>query len=891
MAPCVFKRLPQSVIPIRYEIEVKPCFLSFKFTGTLSLSVSIEEESSEILLNAKDISVSKATFNGTDIEVIEKPEYEQVSFVLGEPLVSVLGELKVEYTGIISEKMEGLYRSSYISDEEEHYLLSTHFEATGARQVFPCLDEPEFKSVFSIKLHIPKGKTAISNMPLLSKVKHDENIVTYHFQDTPKMSTYLVAFAVGDLEYTEATDKNGVLVRVYSRKGLHSEQSQSSIALNVACHCLPFYGEYFGIEYPLPKVDLLAVPNMCGGAMENWGLITFRERLLLANPRTLSPATKEAITTVISHEIAHMWFGNLVTMEWWTDLWLKEGFAAWIEYFCSDHCYPEMDIWTHFSYNRLASALRLDALSSSHPIEVEVSNPNEINEIFDTISYCKGASLINMLYGYLGDSIFRSGLSFYLRRHAYSNAVTDDLWFALTSSCGMNVGSLMGPWTLNTGFPVLSVLLVSINNTSLEVQLSQEEYKLQPKYTQEIKLWPVPITLTCSSKDGKHSFVFKHVLRTASKVVDIPLAWITTTNPDDYLIRANADATGFYHVRYDPKQMNNLLDDMKLGGWSTSSRFVFINDGFALAKAGYISVYDWLILLPKLIENENEYSVWRGVLDGLNTYIKRIIQSSDIPSSLYNSFLLKLVYPVINKLGLIKNCDSLPHNTSMLRSLMLSVAGAEAEDNNVIEEAKRLFEAHRLGKKELPNDLRKAIYTIAVRHGSTDVIQYLMNTYSRTDSPEERHHILLALGAARETNCNGLNDSSSSSPLSDVLHFCLNPNGPIKDQDRVHGLVACSSWSISARLATWKSITNEWSRITELYGGQFLLPTLLENVLSGFSTKSHISVIKEFFDANPVCCTRTLDQIYETLSINQTVLERDSPLIAKALNTLCSTFN
>ncbi|XP_018649175.1 cytosol alanyl aminopeptidase (M01 family) [Schistosoma mansoni] len=878
MAPCVFNRLPRSVIPIRYEIEIKPCFLSFRFTGNLSLSVSIEEETSQILLNAKDISVSKATFNGIDVEVIEKREYEQVSFILREPLASALGELRVEYTGIISEKMEGFYRSSYISGEEEHYLLSTHFEATGARQVFPCLDEPEFKSIFDIKLHIPKGKTAISNMPLLSKVEHDENIVVFHFQDTPKMSTYLVAFAVGDLEYTEAVDKNGVLVRVYSRKGLLSEQNQGSFALNVACHSLPFYGEYFGIEYPLPKIDLLAVPNI--------------ERLLLANPHTMSPATKEAITTVISHEIAHMWFGNLVTMEWWTDLWLKEGFAAWIEYFCSDHCYPEMDIWTHFSYNRLASALRLDALSSSHPIEVEVSNPNEINEIFDTISYCKGASLINMLHGYLGGSMFRSGLSFYLRKYAYANAVTDDLWFAFASSCGMDVGSLMRPWTLNIGFPVLSVLLVSVNNTSLEVQLSQDQYKLQSKCTRDAKLWPVPISLTCSSKDRKHSFVFKHVLRTTSELVDIPLAWITTTNPDDYVIRANADATGFYHVRYDSKQMNNLVDDMKLGGWSTSSRFVFINDGFALAKAGYISVYDWLILLPTLMENENDYSVWRGVLDGLNTYIKRIIQSSDIPSSLYNSFLLKLVYPVINKLGLIKNCDSLPHNTSMLRSLVLSVAGAGAEDNNIVEEAKRLFEAHRSGEKELPNDLRTEIYTIVVRHGSTDVIQYLMDRYSHTDSPEERHHILLALGAARETNCNGLNNSSSSSsPLSDVLHFCLNPNGPIKDQDRIHGLVACSSWSIPARLATWKSITNEWSRIIELYSGQFLLPSLLEGVLSGFSTKSHISAIKEFFDANPVCCTRTLDQIYETLSINQTVLERDSPLIAKALNTLCSTLN
>ncbi|CAH8462262.1 unnamed protein product [Schistosoma turkestanicum] len=893
MVPSAFSRLPRSVIPIRYEIEIRPCLSSFNFAGKLSLFLSIVEKSSEIILNAKHISVNKATFNGTDLEVIEKPECEQVSFVLGQPSLSKHGELKLEYTGIISDKMEGFYRSSYISDGEEHYMLSTHFEATGARQVFPCLDEPDFKSVFSIKLHIPKGKIAISNMPLLSEVEHEENMVTFSFQDTPQMSTYLVAFAVGDLEYTEAIDKNGVLVRVYSRKGLLSEKTQGSVALNVACHSLPFYGEYFGIKYPLSKVDLLAVPNMCGGAMENWGLITFRERLLLANPHTLSPITKEVITTVISHEIAHMWFGNLVTMKWWTDLWLKEGFAAWIEYVCSDHCYPEMDIWTHFSYHRLASALRLDALSSSHPIEVEVSNPDEINEIFDTISYCKGASLIRMLHAFLGDNAFRSGLSFYLKKHAYSNAVTEDLWFALSSSSGIDVGSLMRPWTRNVGFPVVSIMPISVNNTSIKVQLSQEQYKLQSKCTNDTKLWPVPISLTCSSKDRKHSFVFKHVLKKESEVVDIPLDWITTSNLDDYVIRANADATGFYHVRYDSRHMKNLVDDMKLGGWSTSGRFVFINDGFALAKAGYINVYDWLILLPKLMENENEYSVWRCVLrDGLNTYIRRIIQSSDISSSLYNSFLLKLIYPVINKLNLIENCDSLPHNTSMLRSLMLCVAGAEAGDDNVIQVAKQHFKTHCTGEKELPNDLRTAIYTIVVRHGSTDVIQYLMNTYSHTDSPEERHHILWALGAAHETICNGLNGSSSaSSPLSDVLHFCLDPNGPVKDQDRIHGLIACSSWSIPARLATWKSIMDEWSRIMELYGGQFLLPTLLEDVLSGFSTESHISEIKAFFNVNPVCCTRTLDQIYETLSINQTVLERDSQLIVKALNTLCNTSN
>ncbi|TNN07047.1 Puromycin-sensitive aminopeptidase [Schistosoma japonicum] len=892
MVSSVFNRLPRSVVPIRYEIEIIPCFTTFKFKGRMSLSVSIAEGCSEILLNAKYISVNRAMFNGIYVEVIEKPEYEQVSFVLGQSSPSVLGELKVEYTGTINEKMEGFYRSSYISDGKEHYLLSTDFEATGARQAFPCLDEPDFKAVFSITLIIPRGRTAISNMPLLSEAECGANVVAFHFQDTPKMSTYLVAFAVGDLEYTEATDKNGVLVRVYSRKGLLSEKNQGSVALNVACHSLPFYGEYFGIKYPLSKVDLLAVPNMCGGAMENWGLITFRERLLLANPHTLSPTSKEVITTIISHEIAHMWFGNLVTMKWWTDLWLKEGFAAWIEYFCSDRCYPEMDIWTHFSYHRLASALRLDALSSSHPIEVEVSNPDEINEIFDTISYCKGASLINMLHAFLGDDAFRSGLSFYLKKHAYSNAVTEDLWFALSSSSGTDVGSIMRPWTLNVGFPVVSISPINVNNNSLKVQLSQEQYKLHPDSTQDTKLWPVPISLTCSSKDRKHSLILKHILKTASEVVEIPLDWAASNNLDDYVIRANADATGFYHVRYDSKQMNNLVDDMKLGGWSTSGRFVFINDGFALAKAGYINVYDWLILLPKLVENENEFSVWRGVLrDGLNTYIKRIIQSSDISSSLYNRFLLKLVYPAVNRLNLISNCDSLTHNMSMLRSLLLSVIGAEAEDNNVIEEAKQRFAAHRSGHKELPNDLRAAIYTIVVRHGSADIIQYLMNAYSHTDSSEERHHILLALGAAPCTSCGDFNNSSSSSPLENVLQFFLDPKGPVKDQDRIHGLIACSSWSTSARLATWKSITSKWSRIIELYSGQFLLPSLLENVLSGFSVKSHISEIKEFLNANPVFCTRTINQIYETWSINQIVLERDSQLISKALNTICSTSN
>ncbi|CAH8834326.1 unnamed protein product [Trichobilharzia szidati] len=889
---CIPGRLPKSIIPIKYEIEIKPCFSTFTYTGKLVLSLSIAEGTKEIVLNAKHLSITAARFNGIDVEAVEKPEYEQVSFMLAKPSLATLGTLEVEYNGNVSDKMEGFYRSSYTSGEETHYLFSTDFEPTGARKAFPCLDEPEFKSVFSIKVLVPKGKIAISNMPVLSEVECDGNMVAFNFQDTPKMSTYLVAFAVGDLEYVEATDKNGVLVRVYSRKGLVSVQNQGAVALNVACHSLPFFGEYFGINYPLSKVDLLAVPNMSGGAMENWGLVTFRERALLANPHTLSPTTKEVITTIISHELAHMWFGNLVTMKWWTDLWLKEGFAAWIEYFCADHCYPEMDIWTRFSYHRVADALLLDALSNSHPIEVEVSNPDEINEIFDHISYCKGASLIHMLHAFLGDEAFRSGLSLYLKKHAYGNAVTEDLWVALSSSSGIDVGSIMRPWTRNVGFPVVSVSPLSVINNHLKVKLSQEQYKLRSEFTKDStddgKLWPVPISLTCSTKNGKHSLVFKHILKSASEEVDIPLNWpIKSINLDDCVIRANADATGFYHIRYDAKHMNTLIDDMKLGQWTTSSRFMFINDGFALAKAGYISIYDWLLMLPKLLSNEKEYAVWRGVLgDGLNAYIRRIVQSSDISPKLYNSFLLSLVRPLIDKLGL-KNLEPLPHNSSLLRSLLLSVAGGQAEDADIIKQVNQCFEDHRSGVKEIPNDLRSTFYKIAVRYGPSDVVSYLMKTYSSTNSPEERNHILWALGAARETHYNNVGDASSS-PLLDVLRFCLDPNGPVKDQDRVHGLIACSSSSLQARRVTWNHIKSEWARITELYKSHFLLPSLLEDVLCGFCTKSDLAEIREFFNANPVFCVRTLNQAYETVSINSGILERDAPLVAKALNTICS---
>ena len=338
------------------------------------------------------------------IEISTETEVATLSFA--SQLQVGVGELQLSFTGILNDKMKGFYRSKYHNSEtnEDRYAAVTQFDPTDARRAFPCWDEPSLKATFETTLIVPKNLVALSNMNIIneSSYKDDAAWRDVKFAKTPIMSTYLVAFIVGEFDYVETKSSDNVMVRVYTPV---NKKEQGLFALEVAAKALPFYKDYFKIAYPLPKMDLIAIPDFAFSAMENWGLVTYRETCLLVDAKNTSSERKQWIALVVTHELAHMWFGNLVTMEWWTHLWLKEGFASFIEFLCVDHLFNEYDIWTQFVTDVYTRALDLDALHNSHPIEVPVGHPSEIDEIFDDISYNKGASVIRMLHQFIGDDV------------------------------------------------------------------------------------------------------------------------------------------------------------------------------------------------------------------------------------------------------------------------------------------------------------------------------------------------------------------------------------------------------------------------------------------------------------------------------------------------------
>uniref|UniRef100_A0AAR2LC29 Aminopeptidase n=1 Tax=Pygocentrus nattereri TaxID=42514 RepID=A0AAR2LC29_PYGNA len=439
-----FVRLPTDVYPVNYGLCLKPDLIDFTFEGKLEAAVEVRQGTNQIVMNCADIDIITASFapeGGEEINATGfnyQNEDEKVTLSFPSALQKGLGTLKIDFVGELNDKMKGFYRSKYATPSGEiRYAAVTQFEATDARRAFPCWDEPAIKATFDITLIVPKDRVALSNMNVIDRKPYpeDDSLVEVKFATTPIMSTYLVAIVIGEYDFVEGQTSDGVTVRVYTPVG---KAEQGKFALEVATKTLPFYKDYFSVPYPLPKIDLIAIADFAAGAMENWGLVTYRETALLIDPKNSCASSRQWVALVVGHELAHQWFGNLVTMEWWTHLWLNEGFASWIEYLCVDHCFPEYDIWTQFVSADYTRALDLDALDNSHPIEVNVGHPSEVDEIFDAISYSKGASVIRMLHNYIGDEDFRKGMNAYLLKFQHKNASTGEdcpSWMIPISIC------------------------------------------------------------------------------------------------------------------------------------------------------------------------------------------------------------------------------------------------------------------------------------------------------------------------------------------------------------------------------------------------------------------------------------------------------------------------
>ncbi len=847
-------RLGTDVVPTRYAITLKPDLEAHIFEGEETIDLVLAKSARQITLHSKNLDILSAVVTvGKDNMPAEKITYDEKSetatFVYPRMIEKGKAKLHLVFEGILSDDMRGFYKSKYVVDGQERFMATTQFEATDARKCIPCFDEPAHKAVFDVKLIVPTGKTAISNTLPTSIAEHEAGYKIVSFAPTPKMSTYLLAFIVGDFEWIEQKTKGGVLVRVMTVPG---KKQQARFALEVATRGLEWYEQYFGIKYPLNTLDMIALPDFASAAMENWGAITYRETALLVDPENTSIDSKRWVALVVLHELAHQWFGNLVTMEWWTHLWLNEGFAAYMEHLSLDALYPEFDIWAQFvsgaPSHGLGSTLRPDSQQNTHPIEVEVHHPSEIGEIFDAISYSKGATVIRMLAEYLGPKHFRDGLRHYLKKHSYTNASTVDLWNAFEKISGKPVKKMMAVWTTTSGYPLLSV-----EETAKGLALSQERFFANPKSAVKSKdktVWPIPLSLL-SQKGSKN-------LGLVSKKKTI----IEASNAS--WLKLNTHETSLFRTQYSNALLEKLATAIKEGKLSAVDRLGVIRDAFALAQSGHISATVPLSLL-NAYENEDDYIVWSEILTGLGQ-ISNILYGTDVYPA-FRAYAKNIVSPAAARAGWEKRKGETPHET-ILRDLLLGSA-ASFGDEDVIQEAKTRFAARKT--KPIAADMRAVVYTIVAREGGKEEYEAFLHMYRTEELHEEKERALSALASFKNQTL-----------LGKALMFGLTDE--VRLQNKIHDLWRIGLASLSGRETTWNFVKKNWKKIISLYGAGNHILTYLVLSLSRNTTMQMHADIKSFFKTNKVpSAARAIAQTLEYVEMNALWKKRDEKKIGEWL--------
>lgn len=832
------KRLFEQFEPENYRIWVELDRVKDGVFSTTTEVVGVLKRSDFITLHAKDLEIREIIFNdkrlkfeinGDELKIFSPKESK---FKIGKKI-----SFRIYALGKITPAMHGLYPCYYNENGEKKELFATQFESHHAREVFPCIDEPEAKATFELNIRTRADWTVLANTKIKEEIEVGD-FKTLTFEKTPKMSTYLLAFVVGDLQNKTAFTKSGVEVSVWATRAQKSELLD--FPLNFAVRALEFYEEYFGQKFPLSKCDHIALPDFSSGAMENWGLITYRETALLAGEKS-SISSKKYVALVIAHELSHQWFGNLVTMKWWDELWLNESFATMMEYLATDVLEPEWKIWEEFAVNEAIVSLRRDAIDGVQSVHVPVHHPDEIGTIFDgAIVYAKGARLMNMLRKYVGDEAFRKGLQKYFEKFKYQNTIGQNLWDCLGEVSGKNIADFMNPWILRSGYP--SVLVEDFGGKS---KLSQKQFFIGEGKNFG-KKWPILL--------GSNQKNLPEIMDCEEFEFE----------KDPNFIQLNKENVAHFISNYDEKLFEKLLEKVRNGELDTVSRLQILQERSLLSRGGEVSSVDLLKTLQNY-ENEHSLNVW-DMISVLIGELKIFIDEQSEVSKKMKKFVENLAKSEFEKLGFSKKSGESEDDTQKRSSILAHMIYAENQE--AIIGALNIFNNSK-NPENIDSEIRSLILTAKIRfEESPELIRKMLEDYKNTSNVDYRDDIMVALTSTQ-------NPETGKKLLEKMLEGDI-----IRTQDILSWYVHLLRNSKTREL-TWQWLRENWSIIEEKFDGDKSYNDFPRYSGVILRTKKSLREFKEFFEPlkNDPSLTRAIEMGEREISGRIELIARDKKAI------------
>lgn len=839
-------RLAEKFKPEHYELKLD--LLQAKnreFNGIVDIFGEINDEK-EIALHSKDLEIKKIIF-ANDIKLnfskVENDEIlvniEKLNFKKGDKI-----QLKIEFSGKITDAMHGLYPCYYKENGEEKELFATQFESHHAREVFPCVDEPEAKATFSLEIRALSDLEILSNTEIIEK-NENGNIQQVRFAKTPKMSTYLLAFVLGDFQRVSKKTKSGVEVSVLATKVQKSELME--FPLNFAVRVLEFYEDFFGQKFPLSKCDHIALPDFSSGAMENWGLITYRETALLAGKNS-SISSKKYVALVIAHETSHQWFGNLVTMKWWDELWLNESFATMMEYLATDALEPKWKIWEEFAVNEAVLSLRRDAIDGVQAVHVPVHHPDEISTIFDgAIVYAKGARLMNMLRKYVGNDAFQKGLQRYFDKFKYQNTIGDNLWDCLSEASGKNVADFMNPWLFKSGYP--SVLA---EEDGEELKLSQNQFFIG-EGKDSGRIWPILL--------GSNQNNLPEIMDSKD---------LTCKKSSDF-VQLNQGNVAHFITNYSQNLFENLLEKVRNGDLDTISRLQILQERSLLSRGGEIPSVELLRTLQSY-DKETSLTVW-DMISLLIGELKIFIDEDSASSKKMKKFVGNLAQNEFEKLGFIKKTGEDEEDTQKRSSILAHMIYAENE--KAISGALDIFKNSQ-NMEDIDSEIRSLILTAKIRfEESPELVQKMLESYKDTSNVDYRDDIMVALTSTK-------NILTGEFLLEKMLE-----NDIIRTQDILSWYVHLLR-NLKTRELAWKWLRENWKLIEEKFDGDKSYNDFPRYSGAILRTEKQLQEFKEFFDPlkSDPSLTRAIEMGEREIAGRVALIKRDKTAIDKFLQNI-----